>query len=289
MNKFYLIDKPLDVTSFDVIRILRKKLNTKKMWHTGTLDPLATGGLLIAVWNYTKLIPYFEKDTKEYEFCVNFDWVSESFDLWTDVQFISKEEQKKAEKDITKEKIKELLKIKFTWTIKQIPPKYSALKLWGKKALEKIKLWEQFEMKSRKVIIFKIELLDFSYPTAFIKATVSAGTYIRSIAFDLWKLLWTGWYITKLRRIKIGSLDINLWQSLDYFDESKFLDIKELFKKKQFISLDYKILEKINNWLKVSWKFDFKIWEDLFIYSNNEITNIVEYDGESLIPKRRIL
>jgi tRNA U55 pseudouridine synthase TruB len=139
------------------------------------------------------------------------------------------------------------------------------------------------------VIIFKIELLDFSYPTAFIKATVSAGTYIRSIAFDLWKLLWTGWYITKLRRIKIGSLDINLWQSLDYFDESKFLDIKELFKKKQFISLDYKILEKINNWLKVSWKFDFKIWEDLFIYSNNEITNIVEYDGESLIPKRKIL
>lgn len=289
MNKFYLIDKPLDVTSFDVIRILRKKLNTKKMWHTGTLDPLATGGLLIAVWNYTKLIPYFEKDTKEYEFCVNFDWVSESFDLWTEVEFISEEEQKKAKQSITKERIEELLKTQFTWTISQIPPKYSALKLWGKKALERIKAWEQFEMKSREVTISRIELLDFSYPTASIKATVSAGTYIRSIAFDLWELLWTGWYVTKLRRTKIGSLDINLWQSLDDFEESKFLDIKELFKNKEFISLDGEVLEKINHWLKASWKFDLKTWEDLFIYSNNEVTNIVEYNGENLIPKRRIL
>ena len=74
MNRFYLIDKPLNVTSFDVIRILRKKLNIRKMWHTWTLDPLATGGLLIATWNYTKLIPYFDKDTKQYEFDINLDW-----------------------------------------------------------------------------------------------------------------------------------------------------------------------------------------------------------------------
>lgn len=85
---FYLIDKPLEYTSFDILRVLRKKLNIKKMWHTGTLDPLATGGLLIAVWNYTKLIPYFEKDTKEYEFSLNFDGISDSYDLWTPVNYI---------------------------------------------------------------------------------------------------------------------------------------------------------------------------------------------------------
>ena len=288
MNRFYLIDKPLNVTSFDVIRILRKKLNTRKMWHTWTLDPLATGGLLIAVWNYTKLIPYFEKDTKEYEFSVRFDWVSESFDLWTEVEFISTDAQKKAENSITKEKIKKLLKKNFTWTIFQVPPKYSALKLWWKKALERIKAWEDFEMKKREVTISSIELLDYKYPEASFRTTVSAGTYIRSIAFDLWELLWTWWYVTKLRRTKIWKLDIKLWQDLDNFDESKSLDLTELFKNKEFISLDEEVLVKINNWLKIKWKFPYKIWEDLFVSIENEVTNIVYYDGEELKAKRKI-
>lgn len=259
------------------------------MWHTWTLDPLATGGLLVAVWNYTKLIPYFEKDTKEYEFSVNFDWVSESFDLWTKIQFISEIDQKQAKNNITKEKIKELLEKYFTWTIKQVPPKYSALKLWGKRALERIKAWEDFEMKSREITINKIELLEYKYPEASFRASVTAWTYIRSIAFDLWELLWTGWYITKLRRTKIWALDINLWQSLDDFDETKFLDIKELFKNKEFISLDEKTLEKINHWLKVEGKFDYKVWEDLFVYVDNKVTNIIQYDWTILSPKRRII
>ena len=93
MNAFFLIDKSLNITSFDVIRILRKKLNIKKIWHTWTLDPLATGGLLIAVWNYTKLIPYFEKDSKTYEFEVSFDGETDSFDLWTEVAYLTEEEK----------------------------------------------------------------------------------------------------------------------------------------------------------------------------------------------------
>lgn len=286
--KFYLIDKPLDLTSFDVIRVLRKKLNTSKMWHTWTLDPLATGGLLIVVWKYTKLIPFFEKDTKEYEFSVKFDWVTESFDLWTEVQYISEQEQKKAKETITKEKIEQLLKEKFTWKISQIPPKYSALKLWWKKALERIKAGEDFEMKSREVEIKKIELLDYNYPEASFRATVSAWTYIRSIAFDLWELFGTGWYVTKLRRTKIWNLDISLWQTLDDFDENKDLDVKELFKNKSFITLENDVLEKINNWLKVKWDFDFKTGEDLFVFSWNNVTNIVEYDGAILKAKRKI-
>lgn len=288
MNKFYLIDKPLDVTSFDVIRILRKKLNTSKMWHTWTLDPLATGGLLVAVWNYTKLIPYFEKDYKEYIFTVNFDWVSPSFDLWTDVEYISQTEQKNANEFITREKIIEVLSQKFTWKINQIPPKYSALKMWWKKALDKIRLWEEFVMKSREVTIKEIELLEYSYPSATLRAVVSAWTYIRSIAYDLWELLWTGWYVTKLRRTKIGALDISLSQNLDDFDKEKSFEIKELFKNKSFISLPIEVLEKINNWLEAVQKFDFPIWADLFVYDWKHVTNIVEYDWEKLIPKRKI-
>jgi len=288
MNRFYLIDKPLGVTSFDVIRILRKKLNTSKMWHTWTLDPLATGGLLIAVWNYTKLIPYFEKDTKEYIFDVNFDWVSESFDLWTEVQFISKQEQEKAKENITKEKLEKLLINNFSWTISQIPPKYSALKMGGKKALERVISGEDFEMKSREITIKEIELLDFEYPKASFRALVSAGTYIRSIALDLWVFFWTWWYVTKLRRTKIWALDISLWQDLDFFDSEKSLKIKELFKNKSFITLEESILEKINNGLKVRGDFDYEIWKDLFVFDGQEVTNIVEYDWEYLRAKRKI-
>lgn len=98
MNVFYLIDKPIWISSFDIIRDLRKKLDTRKMWHTWTLDPLASGLVLIAVWNYTKLIPYLEKDSKKYEFKIWLDGVSESFDLGTDVQYISEEKKVNSER-----------------------------------------------------------------------------------------------------------------------------------------------------------------------------------------------
>lgn len=288
MNRFFLIDKPLDMTSFDVIRILRKKLNTSKMWHTWTLDPLASWCLLIAVWNYTKLIPFFEKDTKEYVFSVNFDWVSDSFDLWTEVNYISEIDMDNAKKSITSYKIVEILKDKFTWKIIQVPPKYSALKLCWKKALDRIKSWEDFEMKGREVEIKEIELLSFEYPKASFRAVVSAWTYIRSIAFDLGEILWTWWYVTELRRTKIWSLDISLWQNLEEFDKDKFLNIKDLFKWKDFISLDNDVLSKINNWLSVYWKFDYSCYVDLFVVDWEVVTNIITYDGEKLIAQRKI-
>lgn len=288
MDAFYFIDKPIWITSFDVIRILRKKLNTKKIGHTWTLDPLATGWLLLAVWNYTKLIPYFEKDFKIYEFEISFDWVSDSYDLWTEVKFLDDEKKDFFKKNITKEKLKNVLKENFSWEIEQIPPKYSALKINGKKALEKVKLWENFELKSRKCNIFELKLLDFSYPKAKIKAKVSAGTYVRSIANDLWECFWSGAYVTKLRRLSVWDLDISLAQDLENFDKNKKLDLKKIFKNKQFTNFWENILEKINNWLKVYWKFDFKKDEEIFIYDWKKIKNIIFYDGEKLIPKRKI-
>lgn len=289
MNKFYLLDKSLDFTSFDVIRVLRKTLNTRKMWHTGTLDPLATGGLLIAVWNYTKLIPYFEKDKKTYEFTINLDWTTESFDLAEEIIFLEKTLQEKFKKELTLQKIEKILKDNFTWTITQVPPKYSALKINGRKACDLVRAWIEVEMKTREVTILNIEIQHFNYPSLSLKAEVTAWTYIRSIAAELWSILWTGWYVTKLRRTKIGALDISLSQWLDNFDETKNLDIRELFKNKEFIQLEEKVLEKINHWLKIEGQFDYKIWEDLFVYDDeNQVTNIVEYDGKILTAKRKI-
>lgn len=288
MNAFFLIDKPIWITSFDVIRILRKKLNQKRIWHTWTLDPLATGGLLVAVWNYTKLIPYFEKDFKTYEFEISFDWESDSYDLWTEVRFLSEEEKNFFKNKITKESLEKILKEKFFWEITQIPPKYSALKINWKKALEKVKSGEDFEMKERKCTIFEIELLDFSFPKATIKAKVSAWTYIRSIAFDLWKYFWSGAYVTKLRRTEIWNLTLENSQDLENFDEKKFLELKEIFKNKNFTNFPENILQKLNNWLSVFWEFDFEKNSEIFVFEENSIKNIIFYDWEKLIPKRKI-
>ncbi|MDD2907991.1 MAG: tRNA pseudouridine(55) synthase TruB [Candidatus Gracilibacteria bacterium] len=286
---FYLIDKPLDFTSFDSIAVLRKKLHTKRIGHTGTLDPLATGGLLIAAGNYTKLIPYFEKDTKEYEFSINFDGQSDSYDLGTQVDYISEEAQEKAKKDITKEKIQELLKTKFTGEILQIPPKYSALKIGGRKAIDMIVAGDtDFKMNERKAFVNNIELLDFSYPTASFRAEVSAGTYIRSIAYDMGIIFKTGGYITKLRRTKVGSLDLSMAQTIENFDKNKFFDLKILFKNKTFIELSKEVLDEINLGKKIKGKFDFKIGEEMFVFDGNNVTNIVIYDGELLIPRKKI-
>lgn len=286
---FYLIDKPLNYTSFDVLRVLRKKLNTKKMWHTGTLDPLATGGLLIAVWNYTKLIPYFEKDTKEYVFEVNFDWLSESYDLWTQVNYITEKEKDFYKNSITFDNISEILKQQFTWEIEQIPPKYSALKIDWQKAIDMIIKWKtDFEMKKRKCFIYDIELISFSYPTAKIRSIVSAWTYIRTIAFDLWNILWTGWYVISLRRTKIWKLDLSFSQKLEDFDKAKYFDIKKVFSNKNYIELDLSVLDELNLWKKVKIEKDYKIGEDLFVFDWKNITNIVSYDWVFLIPKRKI-
>jgi tRNA pseudouridine55 synthase len=288
ISAFYYIDKPIWFTSFDVLRVLRKKLNMRKMWHTWTLDPLATGGLLVAVWNYTKLIPYFEKDQKEYEFIVNLDWVTDSYDSETPVTYLSQEKQEKFQIEYSQEKLEKILQEKFSWNIEQIPPKYSALKINGKKALDKVRAGDDFEMKIRKATIFEIEVLSYNYPELKVRARVSAGTYIRSIAFDLWELLGTGWYITYLRRTFIANLDVKDAQLLDDFDEQKIFSTEELFSNMKIAKLDDKTLEKINNWLPVNDKnFPYDDGE-YFVTEGELITNIISYEKPIIKAKRKI-
>jgi tRNA pseudouridine55 synthase len=289
MNKFLLIDKPIWITSFDVLRKLRKIYNIKKLWHTGTLDPLATGLLLVAFWDYTKLIPYFEKAKKTYLFEICLDGTTPSFDKETEITYIS-EEQKEYYKDtLTIDKISSILKSNFSWPISQIPPKYSAIKIGWKKALDMVRKWEEFEVKKRDVIIHHIDIIDFNYPYITLEAEVSAWTYIRSIANDLWEIIGCWWYITKLRRTKIENLDLSLSCDLENLKLDDFLDEKYLFDSSKYVTLDEITLSKINNWLKVRWDFPFQKDIDLFVKNNEYITNIIKYDWECLSAVRKIV
>jgi len=289
MDCFYLIDKPIWITSFDVLRKLKKSLGIKKMWHTGTLDPLASGLLLVWVWNYTKLIPYFEKDTKVYEFKISLNWTTPSFDSETEISYLSEEKQEYFKKNLKKEFIQEILKTKFTWNISQFPPKYSALKIRWKKALDMVRAWEDFELEDRKVEIFFIEILDFNYPEIFLRAKVSHWTYIRSIAHDLWQILQTWWYITFLRRIEIWNLNLSLSQTLEDFHIENILKEENLFDKNRFIKLSQSEIDDLNHWKIIKNSFSsLENGKEYFVKNNNKISNIIKINGLEIIPIRKI-
>ncbi len=289
MDNFYFIDKPLGISSFDIIRQLRKKLNIKKMWHTWTLDPLATGWMLIAVWKYTKLIPYLEKETKVYEFSVMLNWITSSLDLAEKIQYISKEKQEEAKKNITIENIQKIITKKFTWEITQVPPKYSAIKIDWKRAYELARAGKDIKMKERKITILEHEIISYNYPELKLKAKVSAGTYIRTIAWDLGKELWTWWYVSALRRTKIWNLNIVDSIKLDECKIKSIIGIDIVLNKKYFLrDLDAEHISRLNDWLDRFWKFDLEIGIPYFVYNWKKITNIIKYDGKKLIPIKKI-
>lgn len=291
MNNFYLVNKPSWISSFDIIRQMRKKLNIKKMGHTGTLDPLATWLMLIATGNYTKLIPYLEKDTKSYVANIMLDWTTPSFDCETEVSFLTDEKKDFFKNNLKREEIENILIKKFTGEILQTPPVYSALNIWWKKAYQLAREWVKVEMKQRKANILKIEILEYNYPLLVLDIKVSAWTYIRSIANELWEELWTWGYLNALERTSIWKLDIKDSVLLDKLVLESSFDVKKIFSLDKFIDSDKfntKELGKIDNGMFFSCNIPDKEEWELFVYNDGFITNILLYEGGKIIPKKKI-
>jgi tRNA pseudouridine55 synthase len=278
------------MTSFDVIRILRKKFNIKKIGHAGTLDPLASWLLLVAVWDYTKLLHYLGGFDKKYHFSVCLDGTSASFDLGTTVEHISPEKMKYFEENISLEDIKKLIEKRFLWEHFQVPPKYSALKIGGKKALEKVRDGEDFEMKTRKIFIYEMNILNFSYPLLELEAKVSTGSYVRSIARDIGEALWTWGYVSALERTQIGEgLFFDMKKNLDTLDENDSLKEEEVFGKERIIKLDPDIIEKLDHGMQVKYETT-ELEKNIpyFVKNTDFISNVIEFDGQYIIPLRKI-
>ena len=207
-NGIYLIDKPQGLTSHDVVDIVRKKLKVKRVGHTGTLDPLATGLLIILVGRqYTKKQNQYLKQDKQYQVTIKLGVETDSYD--SDGQVVKKVSLNSVKK-ITKQNIITALK-KFQGEIKQTVPPFSAVKVKGKKLYQlarQNKIITKLPVKT--VTITNLKLLSFSTKTFKVKLLVdcSSGTYIRSLAHDLGSLLAVGAHITQLRRTKIGSLNV---------------------------------------------------------------------------------
>jgi tRNA pseudouridine55 synthase len=221
-NGIILIDKPEDITSYDVIRKLKKVFKTGKIGHAGTLDPFATGLLVVAIGKATRILEYLSSKDKAYEFELRLGIKTDSFDI------TGKVIEENDFSYITKEKLEEVLD-EFKGEILQVPPIFSAKKIKGERLYEKARRGEIINIPPSKVKIHEIRLLDFKPPDAKIMAKVSKGTYIRSLVQDIGLKLGCGATTTKLRRIEVGKFNVKDSIPLDKVNENtKLLSIDEV-------------------------------------------------------------
>jgi len=214
-----LIDKPLGWTSFDVVNAIRsaikRTLNIKKIkvGHAGTLDPLATGLLIICTGKFTKKIDTFQGLDKVYIGSMFIGATTPSFDKETEVN------QTFSTDNISKDKMLKA-KAKFIGEIEQTPPVYSAIKIDGKRAFEYARKDNEVKIKSRKITISQFELLNFDLPEIDFLVNCSKGTYIRSLVNDFGLALDSGAYMSSLRRTAIGEYSVNNAYSVDEIKEA---------------------------------------------------------------------
>lgn len=219
-GQIFLLDKPLDWTSFQAVNKMKYKLKREfklpkkfKIGHAGTLDPRATGLLIVCCGKFTKKIPEIQDAPKEYWTEIKIGVQTESYDtekpeiLHQDISHISEDS------------IKETL-TKFVGEIEQKPPVFSAIKIDGERAYNLARAGEEVEMKSRKTTIFYIEDIRINFPHVSFMVGCSKGTYIRSLAHDIGQELGVGAYLTQLRRTKIG--DYRIEDATDQFLDNDF-------------------------------------------------------------------
>lgn len=200
----YLIDKEAGWTSFDVVAKMRGITGIRSIGHAGTLDPFATGLLLILVGKeFTKRQDEFMKQDKEYEATLKLGEESTTGDPEGSIV----QSEKSKVKIYSKEEIREVLQ-KFFGEIEQTPPAHSAIKINGQRAYKKARMGEEFEIPKRKVQIYELELISYKYPFVKFRIKCSSGTYIRTLGMDIAEKLGTKGYLTELRRTKIGEYDI---------------------------------------------------------------------------------
>ncbi|NLA63025.1 MAG: tRNA pseudouridine(55) synthase TruB, partial [Bacteroidales bacterium] len=212
------IDKPLNWTSFRLVKVVRAKLREKlkikklKVGHAGTLDPLATGVMVICTGKKTKQIERLQAGVKEYIATIKLGATTPSFDLETDVDAEYPTEH------ITEEMVRETLK-EFVGEIQQIPPNFSACKVNGKRAYDLARNDVEFELKPKLLVIDSIALDKFELPYITVSVVCSKGTYIRALARDIGTSLQSGGHLTSLVRTRVGDATLEKCLTVDELDD----------------------------------------------------------------------
>lgn len=253
MKGFLIVNKPKGITSFDVIRKLKPILKEKRIGHVGTLDPFASGVLIIALGRYTKLFFLFDDLYKEYIAEGVFGESRDTDDVEGKVL-----EKTKNQNILSFNELEALIKNNFLGSILQKPPIYSAKKIDGKRAYDLARENKEFQLKTVNVFINNIELLEYNYPYFRIKTSVSKGTYIRAIVRDIGEITNNLAYTKDLIRTSIGDYNIDDAINLENINANNIISFFDMFKNfdklviedekdiKQILSGNTKLIENIN-------------------------------------------
>lgn len=266
INGAVIINKPSGMTSRDVVNILCKKLNTKSIGHTGTLDPLATGVLVCLIGKYTRLTNILINHDKEYIASFKLGILTDTLDITGNVL-------KEEKYDIDKDKLLKVLN-SFTCSYEQEIPIYSAVKVNGKKLYEYARSNQEVSLPKRLVNIYSLELISIDKDIVTIKVCVSKGTYIRSLIRDIGLSLNTNATMTSLKRTRLGNFKIEDASLID--DELKILSLEELIDV-EIRNIDDSDLKKIKNGQVLDIKSDKYV---LFKYQGKDIALYQMYNNK---------
>ncbi|EMS35057.1 tRNA pseudouridine synthase B [Mariniradius saccharolyticus AK6] len=217
-GEVFLINKPLEWTSFDVVKKIRNTLKIKKVGHAGTLDPLATGLLIVCAGKKTKSIETFMGQEKEYTGTFVLGKTTESFDLEKEVVDVADPAH------LTMEDVKKAA-AQLTGDILQVPPMHSAIKVDGKRVYESARKGQEVVMEARPVSVPVFEITDFQNPVVHFRIVCSKGTYIRSLARDLGNILGVGAYMASLIRTRTG--DFRLEEAISVNDAVELIKSRQ--------------------------------------------------------------
>jgi tRNA pseudouridine55 synthase len=224
LNGILVIDKPSDITSHDVVDVVRKKFKMKQVGHAGTLDPLATGVLVILLGQATKLFNKFSAFDKSYVATIKFGLTTDTADIRGHVM------DQKPYDFIKEDEVKSIFHT-FLGEIEQIPPMVSALKHKGKRLYQLARKGVEVERQARKIKIYSLDLLTFALPEVKFFLECSKGTYVRKIAEDVGNRLGCGGCISQIHRTKVGPFDIAQAVKLENFSEQDIQPMDFLLEK----------------------------------------------------------
>jgi tRNA pseudouridine55 synthase len=248
---FLLIDKQEGPTSHDIVDMARNILGMRRIGHAGTLDPFASGLLILCIGSATRVSEFLMKKDKSYAFTLVLGAATDSYDK-TGKIVLDKREGGGETGAVDEDALRAVLR-EFTGEIRQTPPAFSAIKIKGRKLYEYARKGERVEAKPRLVTVFSLSLLDYHYPRVTLEAKVSSGTYIRSLGNDIGERLGTGAYVESLRRTSIGNLDVKDALSHGSLEKGRenlirrIIGIKDMFPEWQRISVPVGLMERIRN------------------------------------------
>lgn len=272
MDGILLIDKEPNFTSFDVCNITRKVFQTKKVGHSGTLDPFATGLLVITIGKATKINQFLENLDKEYIATLMLGKTTSTLD--TEGEIIQEEEINEFSKDELLNAFNSLI-----GDIEQVPPMFSALKVNGKRLYEYAREGKEVERKVRNIKIYSLELIEYNHPYISFKVKCSKGTYVRTLGQQIAEKFNTIGYLTSLRRVSVGRFNVANANTITELKENsnlRLLSSLEGLKHYKMIMVN----EKLKNDIMNGKKLFFKDEEDLLAITENKEALAILEKGE---------